>query len=634
MGNGQSNDTVSRRLRNRIPFSKAVAQWREELARPGFVSTGAEHRATVVLRKRPLHAHEIENDFDVVTCQGDGQLAAAWVSMAMTRMNGTSMFLENNAYAFDAAWDERSSTDEIYHAHVSPLVALAKNGGNTCVLMFGQTGSGKTHTMSGFLKLVAEELADEPLSVSMLEVSKDVADLVNGGLCNVREDAEGRVHIVAATKDGCNPEVSVVGGKAALDVLLAAASSRATAITKENQGGSSRSHALYQLRTATGMLQLVDLAGTEWAKDQAEHSALRAAEAKQINSSLSVLKACLRAREENDSRVPVREHKLTRLLQKALQGDARILLVATVSPSSANTEHTMDTMSNCSIKVDTLVGQGSKGQLVVTRSLRGIVADSEGRESQPKLQGVRGWSPEDVCEWWIDAADEAVEAAKSVSAHMVHIKLLASDWPAGQKLGLTLEPGSTVVSKVARHLSLACQFVKSGCRLISVQGIEGTDADVLAALRSAAGELAGAASVLAELKALRESINLERENLSEPLENSMTDINLDAALLAKAAAAADVALHFVFAEPRGNRVEACQPPIPRLFTGESRKGDSNGEGFALEFGDVASGLGVFTAHCGCPAVARHMYSALRQLLDAEEAAAAAQTAAEVGGGRD
>ena len=75
----------------------------------------------------------------------------------------------------------------------------------------------------------------------------------------------------------------------------------------------------------------------------------------QINSSLAVLKQCIRlqtscnnnARKRSFSHVPYRESELTRLLKDSFTSPhACSALIATISPNGTDTEHTLDTLAH------------------------------------------------------------------------------------------------------------------------------------------------------------------------------------------------------------------------------------------------------------------------------------------------
>ena len=121
---------------------------------------------------------------------------------------------------------------------------------------------------------------------------------------------------------------------------------RATAATERNSV-SSRSHAVCQLKAGSGRLRLVDLAGSERLKAGAEnYSDERLREAQEINSILSCLNECLRARLRGDKHVPYRRAKITLLLRDALEvdGATSTAFVACVAPSPATATESKRTL--------------------------------------------------------------------------------------------------------------------------------------------------------------------------------------------------------------------------------------------------------------------------------------------------
>ena len=124
---------------------------------------------------------------------------------------------------------------------------------------------------------------------------------------------------------------------------------------------SSRSHAILQIvleerrmETSAGiklkrykraLFTVVDLAGSErLAKSRS--SDLRLEEAKSINKSISALGNCINALASNRQfkHVPFRDSKLTRVLTNSLSGNAKITLVACISPSLAQYDESLLTL--------------------------------------------------------------------------------------------------------------------------------------------------------------------------------------------------------------------------------------------------------------------------------------------------
>ncbi|EZF19729.1 hypothetical protein H112_05315 [Trichophyton rubrum D6] len=134
---------------------------------------------------------------------------------------------------------------------------------------------------------------------------------------------------------------------------------RASAPTLKNDA-SSRSHAICRIRIENkdhpdcpdGLLFLVDLAGSEAAADSKDHTPERMKETKDINSSLSMLKDCIRGRatwniNENTAsggtsskhvHIPFRNTTLTKVLKHVFDVNShrscKTAVVACVSPSA------------------------------------------------------------------------------------------------------------------------------------------------------------------------------------------------------------------------------------------------------------------------------------------------------------
>ncbi|KAL7554179.1 hypothetical protein ACHAWF_017567 [Thalassiosira exigua] len=133
---------------------------------------------------------------------------------------------------------------------------------------------------------------------------------------------------------------------------------------------SSRSHCLFTIKVHgrialgrgdgdmefKGKLHLVDLAGSECAKSAgnekgAPDAAARERERMNINRSLLTLGRVITVLKEKSlgrstgARIPYRDSKLTRVLQEALGGRCKTVIVATISPSVAAIEETASTLN-------------------------------------------------------------------------------------------------------------------------------------------------------------------------------------------------------------------------------------------------------------------------------------------------
>ncbi|GMH49338.1 hypothetical protein TrLO_g4672 [Triparma laevis f. longispina] len=270
--------------------------------------------------------------------------------------------LEESKFDFDYVFGSDSNNSDIYQLTTLPLVKRALDGQVGVVFAYGQTGSGKTHTMNGIMdELIKSSLFSDQTEVSLsyLEIlGQDIRDCLGSGGSNVKpvaigEALDGRILTRNLTNHVCaDPE--------ALTVLVEKAKSqRSTAATSRNDT-SSRSHGcgiltIKDIETGIeGKLYIIDLAGSERAADSKNHDKVRMAETKAINSSLSALKECIRARTmasqpgNGGIHVPYRRSKLTLLMKDVFDiGCTRLcstVVITACSPLAMDISHTGSTL--------------------------------------------------------------------------------------------------------------------------------------------------------------------------------------------------------------------------------------------------------------------------------------------------
>lgn len=96
---------------------------------------------------------------------------------------------------------------------------------------------------------------------------------------------------------------------------------------------------------AYGKLSFIDLAGSERGADTTSNSKQTRMEGAEINTSLLALKEVIRSLEKKHGHTPFRGSKLTQVLKDSFVGDkTRTCMVACVSPSNSNCEHTLNTL--------------------------------------------------------------------------------------------------------------------------------------------------------------------------------------------------------------------------------------------------------------------------------------------------
>ncbi|KAJ3027917.1 UNVERIFIED_CONTAM: Kinesin-like protein kif3b [Siphonaria sp. JEL0065] len=277
-------------------------------------------------------------------------------------------------FTFDAAFDENCTQIEVYNSTARIIVDAVLNGFNGTVFCYGQTGTGKTFSMQGISNVphlrgiipnafnhIFDHIARSKhkkflVRVSFLEIyNEEIRDLLvkksKGGL-ELKEHPETGVYV----KDLSG---YVVKSVAEMEQLMTVGNNaRSVGATLMNET-SSRSHSIFTItiessesgggvdgedRFVLGKLHLVDLAGSE-RQSKTGASGDRLKEATKINLSLSALGNCISALVDGkSSHIPYRDSKLTRLLQDSLGGNAKTLMIATLSPASYNYDETLSTL--------------------------------------------------------------------------------------------------------------------------------------------------------------------------------------------------------------------------------------------------------------------------------------------------
>ncbi|KAJ6014405.1 P-loop containing nucleoside triphosphate hydrolase protein [Penicillium herquei] len=312
----------------------------------------------VTTRIRPLLEDEISSGQVVATFpRGDGSGVIDLHELKRAVRGLPSM----NSFAFKPGkiFDADKTTEMIYEETAKPLLPYAWQGNIGTLFAYGQTGSGKTHTVSGMERLIAKSLFDGTLTgerkihVSIFELAGNSAF----GETSCIEDSLGSTQLVDIQ------EHQVQSTDDLLSLVESANKFRQTASTEKNDG-SSRSHAICRIRIENpvpeavedGILYLIDLAGSEMARDIFNHAADRMKETREINISLSVLKDCIRgmAELENSGKsskkpyIPFRQSTLTKVLKHLFDPDrsrgCKTSVLACVNPSFFDTGATKNTL--------------------------------------------------------------------------------------------------------------------------------------------------------------------------------------------------------------------------------------------------------------------------------------------------
>ncbi|KAJ3207036.1 Kinesin-like protein kif3a [Dinochytrium kinnereticum] len=278
------------------------------------------------------------------------------------------------SFTFDSVFDWNCRQLDVYNTTARPIVESVLNGYNGTIFAYGQTGTGKTFSMEGvrdvpelrgiipnaFEHIFAQIQASPPTTqylvrASYLEIyNEDIRDLLNpkAGKLDVKERSDVGVYI----KD---LRTFVIKDVDEMDRLMSFGNKNRSVGATEMNATSSRSHSIFTItveasekgdnvddesRIRAGKLHLVDLAGSE-RQSKTGATGDRLKEATKINLSLSALGNVISALVDGkSSHIPYRDSKLTRLLQDSLGGNARTLMIATLSPASYNYDETLSTL--------------------------------------------------------------------------------------------------------------------------------------------------------------------------------------------------------------------------------------------------------------------------------------------------
>eukprot|EP00172_Hildenbrandia_rubra_P002504 Plantae.Rhodophyta-Hildenbrandia_rubra.ctg338.p1 GENE.Plantae.Rhodophyta-Hildenbrandia_rubra.ctg338~~Plantae.Rhodophyta-Hildenbrandia_rubra.ctg338.p1 ORF type:complete len:950 (+),score=190.28 Plantae.Rhodophyta-Hildenbrandia_rubra.ctg338:1142-3991(+) len=353
-------------------------------------------KVCVCVRKRPLSTKERTADHkDIISTRGPKMLH---VHELKSKIDLTK-YVETHNFQFDAVFSESANNEDVYEQTARPLVDVLFDGGRATCFAYGQTGAGKTYTMqgngfgdnteAGLYALAVHDIFDR---LAMFDNDSD--ERCNGRLClfvsfyeiygsglhdllddraslACREDGNNEVQIVGLTARRCSGPLEV------LELIAEASQCRSTGVTGANDD-SSRSHAVFQvelrrvqedsMRSSSnedllreqilgtdgdceqtgievGRLCFIDLAGSERGSDTAANDRATRMEGAEINKSLLALKECIRAMDKKKDHTPFRGSKLTQVLKASFTGkNSRTVMIANVSPSSANVEHTLNTL--------------------------------------------------------------------------------------------------------------------------------------------------------------------------------------------------------------------------------------------------------------------------------------------------
>ncbi|XP_039593970.1 kinesin-like protein Klp68D isoform X2 [Polypterus senegalus] len=269
---------------------------------------------------------------------------------------------------FDAIWDENASQRDVYESTAKPLVALALQGYNGCVITYGSPSSGKTFTMQGgglsgkqrgIIARAAEDIFQKAVNLhyriraSFIHISNEkIYDLldINHAEVNRIHETEESILLEGLT------EIEVSSPESLLQLYRRGVSKSDFA---------RRSHTIFNIivdhtkvdtanakeRTMTSRLTLVELASCgrvsgHRAFDEGRRSFQtmheNPQELKSLKRSITIFGNVIFALSTPGCQhIPYRESKLTRVLRDCLGGNYLTSLIVTISSDISSVHETL-----------------------------------------------------------------------------------------------------------------------------------------------------------------------------------------------------------------------------------------------------------------------------------------------------
>ncbi|XP_019709533.1 kinesin-like protein KIN-10B [Elaeis guineensis] len=309
----------------------------------------------VVGKIRPFLSSEI-----VGVSDGESSCSSCRAQISLTRCDGdyasiafgdqTTGSNRKDSYKLDWCYEQDEGVSEIFSREVKPLLQGIFHGRNACVIAYGARGSGKTHTIQGSEEnpglapmaiseiLMSATDVGGSVAISCYEVYQDhIYDLLEPKEQEVLvlEDAGRRIQLKGLSQVPVNSSVDFKKlftnacnqrrpqQKAANEILIRSHRGMIVYVSVVDKKTS---------RSLVGKMNFVDLAGYEDTK-QKSNAKSHPAESAKVNKSLYTLLNVIYALNANETYIPYRESKLTRLLQDFICRASGAVFITCLNPT-------------------------------------------------------------------------------------------------------------------------------------------------------------------------------------------------------------------------------------------------------------------------------------------------------------
>ena len=339
----------------------------------------------VAVRVRPFNAKEQNDDLIVEMTTNQTILECAnktrTFAFDYSFWSHDGFYNDENGYSHPEEDSNYADQQVVYDALGKEVLDNAWAGYHCCLFAYGQTGAGKSYSMIGYgankgiVPIAAEEIfkrinlpqqegsnkVEFEVKISMIEIySEKIQDLLipidqrpSGGL-KVRESKRLGVYVEGLKQ-------VPVTNYAEIEEIMDIGNTHRTIGATEMNATSSRAHTIIVIDfkqveilekkkvEKQSIINLVDLAGSEKVK-KTKASGDRLKEGCSINKSLTNLGLVISILAEKSGGkaegkvVPYRNSALTRILQNALGGNSKTIMICAISPSKRNEEESLSTL--------------------------------------------------------------------------------------------------------------------------------------------------------------------------------------------------------------------------------------------------------------------------------------------------
>ncbi|XP_062120390.1 kinesin-like protein KIN-10C isoform X2 [Humulus lupulus] len=299
---------------------------------------------------------------------------------------GDQLASRKDSYELDYCYEQNEDNELIFSREVKPLISGVFSGCNATVIAYGAKNTGKTSVIQGscdkpglaalavneFLSMA--ELNGNSVALSFYEVQQDrVCDLLDSkqSAVFVLEDKQGKIQLKGLSRI---PLKSISD----FQKLYVGFSSRkptqkmASELPRRGHKGlivhvSSPHDNLDTLQTCK--MNFVELAAYEDVRKKG-NDGLNLVEQSKINQSIYAFSNVLHALSANESHVPYRESKLTRILQDSLGGVNKVLMITCLNPTFCQDSISMVKLASRSCqKINRAVVDSTKKVHSLTKSV-------------------------------------------------------------------------------------------------------------------------------------------------------------------------------------------------------------------------------------------------------------------------